>query len=372
MKSHLHIAFFGSSLVSMFWNGAATYCRGIIRALAKRGHQVTFYEPDAQDYHLRRDMANPDWAKVVVYRGNSPQSALSAVQQARDADLIVKTSSIGVYDDLIEAAVLDLKRPGNLVLLWDFDAPATLERVAHSFSDPFRRLVRRYDLVITYGGGPAVIDGYKALGASRCVPIYNAVEPSTHFPAQSDPRFTSDLGFFGNRLPDRESRMDQFFLGAARLLPERTFLLGGSGWGERTLPDNVNYAGYIYPSSHNAFNSTPTAILSICRESLARHGYAPSTRIFEAAGAGACLISDAWDGLELFLEPGKEILVARTGAEIAQHLEDLDGHRAAAIGAAARARILAHHTYAHRVAQLEAELEGNRFDEARPVGVAET
>src|SRR3954465_390991 len=131
MKTGMNIAFFGSSLVSAYWNGAATYYRGIIRALHGRGHRVRFYEPDAFDRQKHRDLADPDWAEVVVYSGEGPDDVRRCLDDARDADLIVKASGVGVFDDLLEAAVLDLKRPGNLVAFWDVDAPATLDRVTN-------------------------------------------------------------------------------------------------------------------------------------------------------------------------------------------------------------------------------------------------
>jgi len=365
----LRIAFFGSSLVSAFWNGAATYYRGLVRALAERGHRVTFFEPDAYDRQKHRDIPDPDWAEIVVYRGDSDSSALEALEQARGADLVAKASGVGVYDELLEAAVLDLKRPGTLVAFWDVDAPATLDRVQNNFDDPFRPLIPRYDLILTYGGGDPVISAYEALGATRCVPIYNALDPHTHFPVAADPRFTSDLGFLGNRLPDREARVEEFFLRAAELLPRRKFLLGGSGWGDRPLPPNVNYAGHVYTRDHNAFNRTPTAVLNINRASMARYGFSPPTRVFEAAGAGACLITDAWTGLELFLEPDREVLVAHDGDDVARHLESLTPARAHALGEAARSRVLANHTYAHRARQLEDVLEehsGRTYEQLAP------
>jgi spore maturation protein CgeB len=360
MSTGLDIAFFGSSLVSAYWNGAATYYRGIVRALHERGHRVTFYEPDAYGRQQHRDIPDPDWATVVVYPGEGDEHALAMVERARGADLVVKASGVGVFDALLEAAVLDLQRPGTLVAFWDVDAPATLDRVGADPADPFRAHIPRYDLVLTYGGGDPVVRGYTGFGARECVPIYNALDPETHHPVPPDPRFDADLGFLGNRLPDREARVEEFFLRAAALLPERRLLLGGSGWGDKEMPSSVHYVGHVYTADHNAFNSTPRAVLNVSRESMARYGFSPATRVFEAAGAGACLITDAWEGIELFLEPGSEVLVARDGAEVAEHVRTLDAGRARRIGEAAYRRVLAEHTYAHRAAQLEALLEGRR------------
>ena len=351
----MNIAFFGSSLVSAYWNGAATYYRGVLRHLAERGHRITFYEPDAFERQQHRDIADPDWARVVVYPADE-EAARRCLEEARGSDLVVKASGVGVFDELLEKGVLEIRRPDGLCVFWDVDAPATLDRMESDPDDRFRALVPRYDLIFTYGGGDPVIDAYRRFGARDCVPIYNALDPATHQPVEPDARFQADLGFLGNRLPDREARVEQFFLDAAAQLPEKTFLLGGSGWADKPMPGNVRYVGHVYTRDHNAFNCTPLAVLNISRESMARYGFSPATRVFEAAGAGACLITDEWVGIEMFLEPGREVLVARDGAQVAEHLRQLTPERARRIGEAARRRVLAEHTYAHRAAQVESVL----------------
>jgi spore maturation protein CgeB len=353
----MNIAFFGSSLVSAYWNGAATYYRGMIRALAGRGHSVTFYEPDAYQRQQHRDMEDPPWARVVVYTAEGEAGVLAALEDARGADLIVKASGVGVFDELLEGAVLDLRNSDNIVAFWDVDAPATLDRVHGDSFDSFHDRIPRYDIIFTYGGGDPVVNAYRDLGARKCVPIYNALDRSTHHPVAPEPRFQADLGFLGNRLPDREARVEQFFLQVAQQLPDRRFLLGGSGWGERELPQNVSWAGHVYTQDHNAFNCTPLAVLNINRESMARYGFSPPTRVFEAAGAAACLITDAWQGIDQFLEPGREVLVASSGAEVAAHIDALDGPRAGRIGRAAMRRVLAEHTYDQRARLLERVLD---------------
>jgi len=351
----LTIAFFGSSLVSAYWNGAATYYRGILRELAARGHRITFYEPDAFERQEHRDIPDPDWARVVVYPATD-EGVGRALLDARGADLVVKASGVGIFDELLEGAVLDLRRPGGLVAFWDVDAPATLDRLESRPRDPFRELIPQYHIVFTYGGGNPVVQAYRRFGARDCVPVYNALDPTTHHPVPPDPRFAGDLGFLGNRLPDREARVEELFFEPAAELPDRRFLLGGNGWDGKPMPPNVGSLGHVYTRDHNAFNSTPLAVLNISRESMARYGFSPATRVFEAAGAGACLITDAWEGIELFLEPEWEVLVARHGDEVAERLRELTPDRARRIGQAALRRILSEHTYAHRAAQVEAAL----------------
>ena len=128
----MKIAFFVSSVVSAYWNGAATYYRGLIKALHDRGHRITVYEPDAYDRQQHRDIEHPRWARVIVY-ANDEDAVLHALEAARrDADMIVKASGIGVFDELLEAAVLEMKAQQNYVVYCDVDAPATLERVKNN------------------------------------------------------------------------------------------------------------------------------------------------------------------------------------------------------------------------------------------------
>ena len=252
--------------------------------------------------------------------------------------------------------MLELKTPANNIVFWDVDAPATLERVQNAAADPFRALVPRYDAIFTYGGGQPVIDAYAQLGADTCVPIYNALDQTTHFPGARDARFEADLGFLGNRLPDREARVEEFFLRPAQMLPGKRFLIGGSGWGDKEMPSNVRDAGHVYTRDHNAFNATPLAVLNIARDSMARFGFSPATRVFEAAGGAACLISDDWEGIEQFFEPGEEILVARDGSEVAALLSQLTPRLAREIGQAALKRARAEHLYEHRAGKVEEAL----------------
>lgn len=351
----LSISFFGSSLLSAYWNGAATYYRGIIAALHRRGHRVTFYEPDAFERQQHRDLEPPEWAEVVVYRPSLADAA-RCLEAAASADVLVKASGVGVLDAELEAGVLAAARPGALVIFWDVDAPATLDRLHDEPHDPFARLVPRFDAVLTYGGGAPVVDAYRSLGARECVPIYNALDPATHHPVEPCFAFAADLALLANRLPDREARVAEFFLRPARALPQARFLLGGSGWHDLARPDNVELLGHVYTELHNALNCSARAVLNVSRESMARYGHSPATRVFEAAGAGACIVTDAWEGLSRFLEPEREVLVAGDGDDVVRHVRALTPARARAVGDAARRRVLSEHTYDRRAAEVETVL----------------
>jgi spore maturation protein CgeB len=347
----IRFAFFGSSLISAYWNGACTYYRGLVHALHRRGHQVTFYEPHAYQRQEHRDIPDPDWADVVVYEPTDEATVRDVVAGATDHDVIVKTSGVGVFDDVLETAVLEL--PGDsLRIFWDVDAPATLAAIESGALADLGDLIGGYDLILTYGGGAPVCERYRALGARNCIPVYNALDPRTHHPVAPRPELACDLLFVGNRLPDREARVQEYFFGAVAAAPECSFVLGGNGWdGPRHA--NVRRLGHVSPQDHNALNCSAKTVLNVTRESMAANGFSPPTRVFEAAGAGACLITDRWRGIEQFLEPDKEVLVAADGAEVAALVQRVDAGLAREIGNAARARITAEHTDDRRATQVE-------------------
>jgi spore maturation protein CgeB len=347
----MRLSFIGSSLLSSYWNGAATYYRGIVSGLSRLGVRTTFYEPDAYGRQQHRDIDPPSWAEVVVWEP-TPQRALEVCREALRADVVVKASGIGVLDDEIAAAIVCESGDARLRLFWDVDAPATLAAMDGDPEHVLRRVVPRLDGVLTYGGGPPVVRRYTAFGAKRCVPVYNALDPETHFRVPPEPRFAADLAFLGNRLPDREARVGTFFIEPARQLPSHRFLLAGSGWEAGALPGNIRVIGHLSTRDHNAFNSTPRAVINIARDSMAETGFSPATRVFEAAGAGACIITDAWEGIEQFLTPGVEVLVARDGADVVRLVRDLSPSRAHEIGENARQRILREHTYDLRARQV--------------------
>jgi spore maturation protein CgeB len=297
-------------------------------------------------------MEAPEWARSVVYPA-TPEALRGVLEEAKKADVVVKASGVGVFDAELLEGIVAHSRAGAMRVFWDVDAAATLDEMRGEESHVVRRMLPDLDMVFTYGGGPPVVNAYEGFGARRCVPIYNALDPTTHHPVKPDESFASDLAFLGNRLPDREARVEEFFLRAASALPERRFLIGGNGWETKDMPGNVRHLGHVYTHQHNAFNCTPLAVLNVARDSMAHIGFSPATRVFEAAGAAACLITDAWEGIEQFLNPDEEVLVARDGQDVADHVAALTSERARAIGQAALRRILTEHTYAHRGEQVD-------------------
>src|SRR5215207_3296075 len=351
----MKLVLFGSSLVSAYWNGAATYYRGICKAMHARGHQVVFVEPDLYERQRHRDLLdNPEYAEVRVCDGWD--ELRREVDRAAGADLVAKCSGVGGWDLELAEAVLDAQRPGSLVTFWDVDAPQTL---AAAFAEPpdapgtFRRLIPCYDMILLYGGGPPVQSAYAELGASVAHLVYNAVDPDEYFPVSAEPGKTCDLLFMGNRMPDREQRVRELFFRAAELAPDLSFVLGGNGWADYPLPPNVRYVGHVPTADHRAWNCSARLVLNINRADMAATGFSPPTRVFEAAGCGSCVVTDAWQGIETFFEPADEVLVAHTAEDIVTYLRSTSPEQARNIGSAARQRVLNDHTYAARAMDLE-------------------
>ena len=367
----MKIFVFGSSLTSTYWNGAATYYRGIYKNLHDRGYEIIFAEPDIYNRQQNRDESEINYADVRVYR--TPGDIPALLQEASRCDLVIKHSGVGADDELLEREVLACQSERTQVAFWDVDAPATLERIERNEKDPFRKLIRKYDYIFTYGGGQPIVDHYSRLGAKACFPIYNALDPDAHHPVEPDPDLQCDLVFVGNRLPDREARVEEFFLEAASQAPEFSFVLGGEGWGGKPLPTNVRWIGHVGSDRHNRVNCSSRMVLNINRDSMARVGFSPPTRVFEAAGAGSCLITDYWEGIETFFTPGIEILPAKSAAEVVAYMRLVSQADARRIGRAMHQRAIREHTYAQRAAQVTSILQksfpGTIASRAFPAGI---
>jgi len=347
----MNVFVFGSSLTSTYWNGAATYYRGIYKNLYRLGYSITFAEPDIYKRQQNRDLTEVPYADVRVYR--TPDDIPALIREAAGCDLVIKHSGVGAEDERLERELLSCQSGSTRVIFWDVDAPATLARVESNSDDPFRALIPQYDAVLTYGGGDPVVQHYLRLGAKACIPIYNALDPDTHHPVDPDPQLRCDLAFVGNRLPDREARVDEFFLRTASLAPEMSFVFGGEGWDGKPMPPNVRWIGHVGSRSHNRVNCSARMVLNVNRESMAKIGFSPPTRVFEAAGAAACLITDHWEGIDLFFSPGNEILPANSAEEVVRFLREITPDHARNIGSAMLRCALQEHTYVLRAEQVD-------------------
>lgn len=361
---------FGSSIVSSYWNGAATYYRGCYKYLARLGYDITFAEPDAYSRQQHRDRDDFSYVRSIVYQPTAELDRMLAL--ASQADIVVKHSGIGVDDATLERRVLECSID-SMVFFWDVDAPATLGRMSSDSSDSFRSDVPGYDAILSYGGGPMARDGYLEFGARAYYSMYNGLDPETHFPVNPDASLACDVAFLGNRLPDREARVEELFLRAASLAPRHRFLLGGEGWGGKPMPANVRWIGHVPTADHNRVNCSASMVMNINRASMAQFGFSPPTRVFEVAGAGSCLLCDEWPGISDCFEPDAEILVVKSAEDVVEALRRYSYMQREQIGRAFHERALRDHTYARRAVQADfafRECSARRRGEIHPQSVA--
>ena len=350
----MRIFAFGSSIVSSYWNGAATYYRGCYKYLARLGHDITFAEPDAYGRQQHRDSDDFGYVNSIVYQPREKDGGADLdrmLGMAHGYDIVVKHSGIGCDDRELERRVPAECGDTAMTFIWDVDAPATLYRMREDPADALALATPGYDAILTYGGGPMARDGFLQFGARAYYSMYNGLDPETHYPVAPDPSLACDVCFLGNRLPDREARVEELFLRAASLAPDQSFLLGGEGWGDKQMPANVRYIGHVPTADHNRVNCSAGMVLNINRASMADFGFSPPTRVFEVSGAGTCLLCDDWPGISDCFQPGSEILVVTSAEDVVKALHAHDTAARKRIGAAFHARGLRDHTYAQRAAQ---------------------
>lgn len=347
---------FGSSIVSSYWNGAATYYRGCYKYLARLGYDITFAEPDAYGRQQHRDSDDFSYVTSLVYEPREKDGGRDLdrlLKQAAGYDVVVKHSGIGCDDSELEARVPRECGASAMTFIWDVDAPATIHRMRATPNDALAGSTRLYDAILTYGGGPLARDGFQEFGAQAYYSMYNGLDPETHFPVEPDPTLACDVVFLGNRLPDREARVDELFLRAAALAPQASFVLGGEGWGDKAMPPNVRWLGHVPTAHHNRVNCSASMVLNINRASMAEFGFSPPTRVFEVAGAGTCLLCDDWPGISDCFAPETEILVVKNAEDVVTALSRYDVGARRRIGTAFHRRGLLDHTYAQRAAQAD-------------------
>jgi spore maturation protein CgeB len=356
----MKIVFFGLTISSSWGNGHATLLRGLFKALAGRGHRITFFERDVPYYAAHRDLIESPHLELHLYREWSDIVA-TARKAVAAADVAVVTS---YCPDGIEATNLVAAANVNLRVFYDLDTPVTLEALQNgeqlTYIGP-RKLVD-FDLVLSYTGGAAITALKDQLGARRVVPLFGSVDPDIHHPACSLSGYQADLSYLGTYAADRQQALDELFIQVARRLPEKRFIVGGSKYPiDFPWRQNIWYVQHVAPSAHAAFFCSSPLTLNITRGAMARMGYCPSGRLFEAAACGVAIVSDDWLGLDTFFQPGSEIIVARNTDDVIAAMQ-LSQDELAKIAQAGRERVLTSHTAAHRAMELE-----HIFDEALSV-----
>ena len=355
----MRLAVFGLTVSSSWGNGHATLWRGLINALAGRGHSVVFFERDASYYAQNRDLTElPAGSELVLY-GDWDSIRGRAEDEIASADVAIVTSycpdGLAATDAVLEAA-------RALRVFYDLDTPVTLSRVERGEPTGYigSRGLSDFDLVLSYTGGRALEALRTRLGARLAVALYGHVDPAVHRPVAPDGRFRADLSYLGTYAADRQAALVELFVESARQRPDRRFLIGGAQY-PQDFPwtPNIYFVRHLPPPDHPAFFSSGRLTLNVTREAMAAMGWCPSGRLFEAAACGVPILSDSWEGLDAFFEPGREILTASNTDEALRAI-DLSDAELRRIGEAARARTLAEHTSERRVGDLEAALEAAR------------
>jgi spore maturation protein CgeB len=361
-RESMQFVIFGLTVSSSWGNGHATLWRGLWRALARRGHRIVFFERDVPYYAEHRDVVEMPGGELVLYA--SWDEVLSrARRELREADAAMVTS---YCPDGIAASELVTQAARSAVkVFYDLDTPVTLENLRQGRTVPYigPRGLRDFDLALSYTGGRSLQELRSVLGACRVATLYGHVDPEVHRPVAPVDAYRCALSYLGTYAADRQQALEMLFIEPARQLPGQSFVIGGAQYpADFPWAANIRFVRHMPPAEHPAFFRSSRLTLSVTRRAMAENGYCPSGRLFEAAACGSPVVSDWWTGLDTFLEPGREIVVARCSQDVAAALEMSDA-QLGRIALAARERVLADHTSERRAEQLERMLDEVRRPE---------
>ena len=354
----MKLVIFGLTVSSSWGNGHATLWRALFRALAGRGHRVVFFERDVPYYASHRDLTELPGVQLCLY-ADWGEALRRARWHLADADVAMITS---YCPDGIAAADLVLSSPAQLRTFYDMDTPVTLKRLGAGERVDYLgpRGLADFDLVLSFTGGIALEELQTRLGARRVVPLYGSVDPEVHRPVPAAEAYKADLSYLGTYAEDRQATLSTLFIEAARQLPGRRFLIGGALYPQEfPWTDNIFFVHHLTPAQHPAFYCSSRLTLNVTRCAMALMGYCPSGRLFEAAACGVPILSDWWEGLDEFFEPGAEILIARATEDTIAALQ-LSDEQLARIARSARQRVLDEYTAERRARDLEAALASAR------------
>jgi spore maturation protein CgeB len=360
----MRIVFLGLSITSSWGNGHATTYRALVRGLANRGHQVTFLERDLPWYAANRDLPNPPYCTTRLY-SDLTQLQHACVDDLKRADAVV----VGSYvPDGIAVADFVLRINPGLTAFYDIDTPVTLARIESGTDYLTARQIPRYDLYLSFTGGPTLDRLQRRYGARLARPLYCSVDPELYYFEESPESPTYDCGYLGTYSEDRQPILDRLLLSVARRWPDGRFVVAGPQYPAAVQwPANVDRVMHLAPSRHRYFYNTLRYALNITRRDMVAAGYSPSVRLFEAGACGTPIISDTWPGLDTFFAPGREILLSGSGRRTIRHLRQLPDDERREIGLRARMRVLRDHTADRRAAEFEDYLsEGGLRTSAQP------
>jgi spore maturation protein CgeB len=341
----VRIVFLGLSITSSWGNGHATNYRALVRALRERGHEVRFLERDMPWYAAHRDA--PAAGELYGAVDDLRNRFTGAV---RAADVVL----LGSYvpdGPVVAEWLFDTAR--GVIGFYDIDTPVTLAKLEAGDEEYLAgELVPRFDLYLSFTGGPTLDRLERDWGARRARAFYCLVDPARYGPQARTPRH--DLGYLGTYSPDRQPALERLLVEPARRLPQLRFAVAGPEYPpELEWPPNVKRIDHLPPGQHPTFYAQQRLTLNVTRAEMVRAGWSPSVRLFEAAACEVPVISDTWEGLDTFFTPEREILVAQSTSDVERYLTELGEEDRRAIGERARRRVLAAHTAGHRAGELE-------------------
>jgi spore maturation protein CgeB len=356
VELEMQFVIFGLTLSSSWGNGHATLWRGLLKALALRGHTAIFYERDVPYYRDTRDgWQAPEGVRLRLYSELSDMVG-EVIRELADSDVAVVTS---YCPDSVGAARLLLDSAARLKVFYDLDTPVTLDGLRSGAPVAYlpERGLADFDLVLSYTGGRALEELQSRLGAQRVAPLYGWVDPEIHCPAEPVEEFRSSLSYLGTYAADRQPALVELFVQPAHARPADRFVIGGAQY-PQDFPwaDNIYFVRHLPPWLHPAFFCSGRVTLNVTRRAMADYGFCPSGRLFEAAACGTPIITDTWAGLDTFFTPGSEILPVTNTADVLSALA-LSDAELQSISRAARERTLADHTATCRAEELERILE---------------
>ncbi len=349
----MKVVILGLTITSSWGNGHATTFRSLCRALHGRGHSIDFVEKDVEWYASHRDLPTPPYCRVWLYQDWQYQGRALALKLAKDADVVVVGS---YFPDAIAATEAMLENITAPVTFYDIDTPITLAALREQGTTDYLRAdhIPYYAAYMSFTGGPALEELQATYGSPLAAALYCSVDPALYHSVPAQDVYRSDVSYLGTFAADRQGKLMQLMQGAARALPEQSFLVAGPMYPPGTLwTANTRVLSHVAPADHAAFYSSARFTLNLTRSEMVRMGYSPSVRLFEASACGAAILSDNWAGLNTFLTPGEEIVTVSDAKTVIDALENMSEHERVRMGARARERILDEHTSEHRAIEFE-------------------
>ncbi len=344
-----NIVILGLTITSSWGNGHATTYRGLVSALAKRGHNVLFLERDMPWYASNRDLKESFSGQVELYDSiDNLKKRYSKI--IKKADLVIVGSFV---PDGVQVCEWVTGISKGISMFYDIDTPVTIANLKKGKCDYLiPRLISEFDLYLSFAGGPIMNQIKNVFGAVLVRPFYCSVDIENYFPQEMMVEY--DLGYMGTFSADRQDALEHLMLDPAVKMADSKFIVAGPLYPKAQIwPHNVKHIDHIAPLDHRKFYCSQRFTLNITRADMVQSGYAPSVRIFEASACGVPIISDYWEGLNELFRSGEEILVSESSDKTIDFLKNITDGERSKIGERARKKVLTCHTAEHRAKELE-------------------